>query len=104
MKKSAVLIVMAAMVLLVSVAVYAADAKAGKEVYTKEKCQMCHSIAGVGGKMSKLDGVGAKLSAEDLKKWVKTPKTMKADAKMKPYPNIADKDLDDLVAYLLTVK
>lgn len=104
MKKGAVLVVMVAMILLVSVAAYSADAKAGKEVYAKEKCQMCHSIAGVGGKMSKLDGVGAKLNAEDLKKWVKTPKAMKADAKMKAYPNIPEKELDDLAAYLLTLK
>ena len=104
MKMGAVLAVTAAMVLLVSVAAYSADAKAGKDVYAKEKCQMCHSIAGVGGKMSKLDGVGAKLSAEDLKKWIKTPKAMKADSKMKAYPTIAEKELDDLVAYLLTLK
>jgi cytochrome c2 len=104
MKKAVSVLVTVAMVLLVGVAAYSADAKAGKEVYTKEKCQMCHSIAGVGGKMSKLDGVGAKLNAEQLAKWVKTPKEMKADAKMKAYPNIPQKELDDLVAYLLTLK
>ncbi|HYK91776.1 MAG TPA: cytochrome c [Acidobacteriota bacterium] len=104
MKKAVSLIVTAAMVLLAGIVAYSADAAAGKEVYTKEKCQMCHSVAGVGGKMSKLDGVGAKLKTDDLKKWIKTPKAMKADSKMKAYPNIADKDLDDLVAYLLTLK
>ncbi len=104
MKKAVFSIVSVALVLLIGVAAYSADAKAGKEVYTKEKCQMCHSIAGVGGKMSKLDGVGAKLKADDLKKWIKTPKEMKADAKMKAYPNIPEKELDDLVAYLLTLK
>ncbi len=104
MKKAVFSIVSVALVLLIGVAAYSADAKAGKEVYTKEKCQMCHSIVGVGGKMSKLDGVGAKLKADDLKKWIKTPKEMKADAKMKAYPNIPEKELDDLVAYLLTLK
>ncbi len=104
MKKCVFVIVTVAMVLLVSVAAYSADAKAGKEVYAKEKCAMCHSVAGVGGKMSKLDGVGAKLKADELKKWIKTPKEMKADAKMKAYPNIPEKELDDLVAYLLTLK
>lgn len=104
MKMAVFSVLTVALVLLVGAAGYSADAKAGKEVYTKEKCQLCHSVAGVGGKMSKLDGVGAKLKADDLKKWVKTPKEMKADAKMKAYPNIPEKELDDLVAYLLTLK
>ena len=104
MKKAVFLMVTIAMVLLVGLAAYSADANAGKEVYAKEKCQLCHSIAGVGGKMSKLDGVGAKLKADEIKKWIKTPKEMKADAKMKAYSTIADKDLEDLTAYLLTLK
>ena len=33
-----------------------------------------------------------------------TPKAMKADAKMKAYPNLPAKDLDVLVAYLLSLK
>ena len=104
MKKALFLIVTVAMVLLVGVVAYSADAAHGKEVYAAQKCQMCHSIAGAGGKMSKLDGVGAKLKADEIKKWIKTPKEMKADAKMKPYPNIADKDLEDLTEYILTLK
>ncbi len=104
MRKVVYSVLTAGLVLLVGVAAYSADAKAGKEVYAKEKCAMCHSIGGVGGKMHKLDGVGAKLKAEDIKKWIKTPKSMKADAKMKPYPNIPEKELDDLVAYLETLK
>ena len=65
---------------------------------------MCHAIAGTGNKAHPLDGVGGKLSAEELKKWVTTPKQMKADTKMKAYPNLAEKDLNDLVAYLATLK
>ncbi len=104
MKKAVYLVVTLALVLLVGVVAYSADAAHGKEVYAAEKCQMCHSIAGVGGKMAKLDGVGAKLKADEIKKWIKTPKSMKADAKMKAYPNISEKDLDDLAEYLLTLK
>ncbi len=103
MKKGVFLLVTVALMLMVGIAVYAADAAHGKEVYTAQKCQMCHSIAGVGGKMSALDGVGSKLKADDIKKWIKTPKEMKADAKMKAYPSISEKDLDDLTAYLLTL-
>ncbi len=76
----------------------------GKEVYAAQKCAMCHSIAGVGGKMKALDGVGSKVKAEDIKKWIKTPKAMKANVIMKAYPNLSEKDLNNLTAYLLTLK
>jgi cytochrome c1 len=39
-----------------------------------------------------------------MKKWIKTPKEMNPKAMMKPYPNISEKQLDDLVAYLQTLK
>ena len=32
--------------------------KKGQEVYAAQKCSVCHSIAGKGGKQSPLDGVG----------------------------------------------
>ena len=79
-------------------------AQDGKAVYTAQKCQMCHSIAGEGNKKSPLDGVGKKLSAADLRKWVVAPKEMKADSKMKAYPNLPAKELDALVAYMQTLK
>lgn len=104
MKKAVFLLVTVAMVLMVGIAAYSADTAHGKEVYTAQKCQMCHSIAGAGGKMSSLDGVGTKLKADEIKKWIKTPKEMKADTKMKAYSTMADKDLEDLTAYLLTLK
>ena len=85
--------------------VLAGDAKAGAETYKTEKCTMCHQIAGQGGRMGgSLDGVGSKRDADWLKRCIKNPKSLDPAAKMKAYPNISDKDLDDLVAYLLTLK
>ena len=76
----------------------------GKEVYATQKCALCHSIAGIGGKKLALDGVGSKLNSENIKKWIKTPKQMKADTTMKSYPNLPEKDLSDLTAFLLTLR
>jgi len=76
----------------------------GKKVYTAQKCQLCHSIAGVGNKKSPLDGVGKKLNAEDIKKWIVSPKEMKADTKMKAYPSLPAKDLDSLIVYMASLK
>jgi mono/diheme cytochrome c family protein len=89
-------------------------AEKGKTVYgsASPKCSMCHSIAGKGNSMNPLDGVGDKLSAEDLKAWIRTPKEMAEKSKSQGKPpmqayakeKISDADLDALVAYLLSLK
>lgn len=87
------------------------DAKRGQEVYTAQKCQGCHNIAGKGFKNNTLDGVGAKLSAAEIKAWITTPKEMatKSGAKGKPpmpdrYAKLPAADIDALVAYMQTLK
>lgn len=82
----------------------AAQVEKGKEVFKAQKCAMCHSIAGVGNKKTPLDGVGAKLKADDLRKWIVTPQEMKADVKKKGFDKLEKADLDALVAYLETLK
>jgi mono/diheme cytochrome c family protein len=95
----------------VASAASAQDVKKGQEVYTAQKCQTCHSIAGKGKTSNPLDGVGAKLSADDIKQWIVDPKGMSAKAKStkKPpmpakYAGLPAADLDALVAYLHSLK
>jgi mono/diheme cytochrome c family protein len=85
--------------------------KKGQAVYAAQKCQTCHSIGGKGGKASALDGVGAKLSADDIKKWITDPAEMTAKAKSTKKPPMPKKwatlpaaDLDALVAYMQSLK
>jgi mono/diheme cytochrome c family protein len=87
------------------------DIKKGQEVYTAQKCQVCHAIAGKGGKSSPLDGVGAKLSADDIKQWITQPVEAAAKAKSTKKPPMPAKfatlpaaDLDALVAYMQSLK
>ena len=83
--------------------VWAADAP---DVYNK-KCKACHSIGGVGGPMAKsggaLDDVGAKRDEAWLRAYLKDPKSKMDNAKM-PKLGLSDADLDQLVAYLMTLK
>lgn len=87
----------------------AAKIEAGKQVYAAQKCSMCHAIDGKGMKSYPLDGVGAKLSADDIKAWIATPDVMaaklatKPKMKMKAY-KLEAADLDNLVAYLASLK
>jgi mono/diheme cytochrome c family protein len=81
-----------------------AQIQRGMKVYAAQKCSMCHSIAGVGNKKLPLDGVGAKLSTEQIQNWIANPKdaATKAGSTAKPpmraYPNLPKDDLDALVA------
>jgi len=86
-------------------------AKKGQEVYTAQKCSVCHSIAGKGGKSSALDGVGGKLSADDIKEWITHPveAAKKANSTKKPpmpakYGKLPAADIDALVAYMQSLK
>ncbi len=83
----------------------------GAQVYAAQKCQICHAIAGKGNKSNPLDGVGKKLSADDIKKWITHPAEMTAQAKSTKKPPMPAKygtlpaaDLDALVAYLASLK
>jgi mono/diheme cytochrome c family protein len=92
----------------------AQDVAKGKQVYDSAtpKCKVCHSIAGEGNAKGSLDGVGAKLKAEDIKAWMRTPKemTVKAKADRKPpmpaysKEKLSDADLENLTAYMLSLK
>jgi mono/diheme cytochrome c family protein len=83
-----------------------AGADDGKATYEKQ-CKICHSIAGDKGKMGDkggaLDGVGAKHDAAWLKAYLQDPKSKNPDSKM-PKMKVTDQQIDDLVAFLLTLE
>jgi mono/diheme cytochrome c family protein len=88
----------------------AQDAAHGKQVFADSKCNICHSVAGQGNKKGPLDDVGSRLSAADIREWITAAPEMaaktKADRKppMKAYADLPKSDVDDLVAYLQTLK
>jgi mono/diheme cytochrome c family protein len=88
----------------------AQDVKArGEKVYVDQKCSLCHSIAGKGNAKGALDGIGGKLSADDIRAWIVDARGMTAKTKatrkpeMKQYTLPKD-DVDALVAYLSSLK
>lgn len=98
----------AALAALVAAPAMAQDIEKGKAVYEAQKCSLCHSVGGRGNAKGPLDKVGAKLSADDIRKWIVTPKEMKSDTGRKPemraYPSLPAADLDALVAYVKSLK
>jgi mono/diheme cytochrome c family protein len=87
-----------------------ADTKTqGEKVFAAQKCALCHAIDGKGNAKGPLDGVGSKLSADEIRAWITDAKGMTAKTKatrkppMKAY-TLSKEDVDALVAYLSAMK
>jgi len=86
----------------------------GKKLFDSKKCVTCHTVAGKGGTLTKqypLDGVGAKLTAADTKKWLTATEEMEAKLEKKPKVKmsskkvpVTDTEVDALVAYMQSLK
>lgn len=75
------------------------DVEQGKRVYERERCAMCHSIAGKGNRRNPLDGAGSRLSREEIRKWIVAPQEIKPGVKKKAY-KLSPADLDALIDYI----
>ncbi len=109
---ASVCVAFALVVLAASSASAQGDAAKGAAVYAAQKCSMCHSVAGKGGKLA-LDCATSnlnKLSAADITEWITKPaeaaKKHASTAKppMRAYASLPKEDLDNLVAYMVSLK
>ena len=84
---------------------------AGRKVYEQQKCASCHQIAKRGNSRFPLDGVGAKLTPEQLRRWMTDTAEMEAALPRLPAIRMSEmkfrlnaRELDALVAYLASLK
>jgi mono/diheme cytochrome c family protein len=88
----------------------AKDAKdKGEAVFAAQKCALCHSVDGKGNAKGSLDGVGSKLTADEIHSWIVDAKgmTAKTNALRKPAMKtytLPKEDVEVLVAYLAMMK
>ena len=84
-----------------------AGADEGKQVFAEKKCITCHSLGDQKGVAAQLGGplnhVGGNRDADWLKGYLPDPKSKMPGAKM-PKQQLTDKELDDLVAYMLSLQ
>ena len=107
MMRRVLMLVVAGLAVLFAGSAYAADAAAGKAVFegAKPPCKTCHTDA-----KNSLAKAGANNKPEEIKAWIRTPKDMiakKGKTGMMPaFPpeKISDADLENLVAYLASMK
>jgi len=88
------------------------DPALGRELFgeANPRCTVCHSVAGKGNSQGTLlDGVGQRLSRDEIRAWIRTPAEMAKKRgstrkpAMLPYPEFSDEELDALVAYLASL-
>jgi len=84
-----------------------AGVEEGRKLFEDRKCLVCHSLGEEKGAMAQLGGplagIGSKREAAWLKSYLLDPKSQIPDAKM-PKQTLTDKELEGLVAYLLSLK
>ena len=83
----------------------------GRKVYEQQKCASCHQIAKRGNSRFPLDGVGSKLTAAQLRRWMTDTAEMEAALPRLPAIRMSEmkfrlnaRELDALVAYLASLK
>jgi cytochrome c2 len=84
----------------------AGDPVKGKQVYlnSNPKCSFCHSVGASGGKFGPdLTAIGKKRDAAWLAKYLPNPRFFDPANKM-PAVAAKGKDLEDLIAYLVSLK
>ncbi len=76
----------------------------GKKLYAKQDCSTCHKIGGKGGKIGPdLSKERTKHNAQWLTQFFKNPRSKVPKGSMPPVQG-SPKDLQDLAAYMLTLK
>lgn len=82
----------------------------GREVFLAADCAGCHAIGGEGNPRNPLDGVGRRLTPEEIRHYTIADPAVAEDlapriaAAKKDYANLPAEDLDALVAYLASLK
>jgi mono/diheme cytochrome c family protein len=90
------------------------EIEAGRDVYAARKCATCHMVAGKGNIRYPLDGVAARLTTDDLRRWLTDTAEMEGALPKQPAIRMSEwmdanrkisaHDLDALVAYLASLK
>lgn len=81
-----------------------AEVRAGKQLFARNQCSMCHAINGEGGTIGPaLNGVGHKLSRDQIAQRLEG-KRAASDQMPLVDPKLSPQQVQELTDYLLTLK
>lgn len=74
----------------------------GRPAIFGQVCIACHSLGGAGGQVGPaLDGVGLRLSHDELRRWLEDPAAFKPESRMPKLP-LSPQQIDELALFLST--
>lgn len=76
----------------------------GKRVYDELRCAACHSVAGQGNPRYPLDGVGSRLSREEIRLWIVDPQEIRPGVRKPAYDDLEPEEENALIAYMQSLK
>jgi len=76
----------------------------GWATYQGERCSSCHSIEGQGSPRYPLDGVGARLTPDELRLWVVDPQQISPGVRKRSFDHLSEDAVADLVALLESLR
>ena len=77
----------------------------GAAVFQTKGCMNCHSLKGTGGTFGPaLDTIGQDLSAEEIRRYVRDPKSVDPQSRMPAQTGLSDRELDEVAKFLSTLK
>lgn len=88
----------------------AVNVERGRAVYEANSCARCHQVAGKGSPRSPLDGVGGRLSRDELQQWVTGDDAVADDLSQRAlvakraYRALSEDDLTALLDYLASLQ
>jgi len=72
----------------------------GSLLFKEKGCIQCHSFNGVGGRMGPdLTAVGARLSAKQIRDYIKNPAAQNPKARMPTFSHLSEVEIEALVSY-----
>jgi nitric oxide reductase subunit C len=73
----------------------------GGAVFQTKGCMNCHALNGTGGTVGPaLDTIGRDLSAEQIRTYVRDPKSVDPEAMMPPQTGLSDRELEEVAKFL----
>jgi mono/diheme cytochrome c family protein len=82
----------------------------GRSIYQEQNCSLCHSVDGSGNPRYPLDGVGARLGREEIRRWTIGADELRDEMpgrafRMKQhYRRLPPEELDALIAYMQSLR
>jgi len=72
----------------------------GRETYAELRCAACHSIAGQGSPRYPLDGVGNRLTREEIRLWIEDPQSIRPGVRKPAFDDLEAEALEGLITYM----